>query len=178
MIYFIADTHFGDPKIISYCHRPFSSLEDMTNKLINNWNNKVKEDDVVIVLGDLSLYDLNTTKDIVSRLNGCKILVTGNHDKYSREEYIQCGFLDVFKDDFIIENKDDDILPSVLELSHKPQDTEHFDIFNIHGHIHDEPLEKQYPKLNKENHFCVSVEMTNYEPISIEEIRNKIKGED
>lgn len=174
MIYFIADTHFGDQKIIPYCHRPFSSLEDMTNKLINNWNNKVKEDDVVMVLGDLSLYDLNTTKDIVNRLNGCKILITGNHDKYSCKEYMQCGFLDVYKDENLIVNMDNDGLFSMLELSHKPEDTEYF---NIHGHIHNEPLEKQYPGLDKEKHFCVSVEMINYEPISLEEIKNKIKGE-
>ena len=70
-------------------------------------------------------------------------------------------------------NIDDEQMPTLI-LSHKPEDTKYF---NIHGHIHDEPLEKQYPNLNKESHFCVSVEMTNYEPISIEEIKNKIKGE-
>ena len=58
MLYFIADTHFGDQKIIAYCNRPFSSLEDMTEKIISKWNNKVKENDIVFMLGDLSFYDL------------------------------------------------------------------------------------------------------------------------
>lgn len=172
MLYFIADTHFGDQKIIPYCHRPFSSLEDMTEKIISKWNNKVKENDIVFMLGDLSFYDLEHTRDIVNRLNGTKFLIKGNHDGFSVDEYKDCGFLDVFEDtrDF---NIDDEQIPTLI-LSHKPEDTKYF---NIHGHIHDEPLEKQYPNLNKENHFCVSVEMTNYEPISIEEIKNKIKGE-
>ena len=67
MLYFIADTHFGDQKIIPYCHRPFSSLEDMTEKIISKWNNKVKENDIVFMLGDLSFYDLEHTRDIVNR---------------------------------------------------------------------------------------------------------------
>lgn len=172
MLYFIADTHFGDPKIIPYCHRPFSSLDDMTEKLITNWNNKVKDTDIVFMLGDLSLYDLEHTKDIVNRLKGNKYLIKGNHDTFSTDDYKSCGFLDVFEDtrDF---NINDEQMPTLI-LSHKPKDTKYF---NIHGHIHDEPLKKQYPELNQDTHFCVSVEMTNYEPVSLEEIKNKIKGE-
>lgn len=54
MLYFIADTHFGDPKIIPYCHKPFSLLDDMTEKIISKWNNKVKENGIVFMLGDLN----------------------------------------------------------------------------------------------------------------------------
>ena len=171
MLYFIADTHFGDPKIIPYKHRPFASLDDMTEKMIVNWNNVVK-DDIVFVLGDLSFYDLEHTKDIVNRLNGTKFIIKGNHDIFSIDEYKSCGFIDVFEDtrDFNIEDEQN---PTLI-LSHKPEDTEYF---NIHGHIHDDPLEKSYPNLNKKNHFCVSVEMTDYKPISWEEIKNKIKGD-
>ena len=39
--FFIADTHFGHSKIIPICNRPFTDVEDMEQKLVENWNCKV-----------------------------------------------------------------------------------------------------------------------------------------
>lgn len=52
--FFIADTYFNHSKIIKYCNRPFISSEEQTNKLIENWNSVVKDNDTVFVLGDFS----------------------------------------------------------------------------------------------------------------------------
>lgn len=38
----ISDTHFNHDNIISYCGRSFSSLEEMNNRLITNWNEIVQ----------------------------------------------------------------------------------------------------------------------------------------
>lgn len=75
MIYFISDTHFWHNSIISYCHRPFSSIEDMNEKLIKNWNDTVKPEDKVYFLGDFCLSNSERTRDVLNRLNGYKIIV-------------------------------------------------------------------------------------------------------
>ena len=75
LIYFISDTHFCQKSIIPYCHRPFGSVDEMNEKLIENWNSVVKKDDKVYFLGDFCLGDLSEKRDILNRLNGYKIIV-------------------------------------------------------------------------------------------------------
>ena len=52
-VYFISDTHFFHKNIITYCDRPFSSVEEMNEQLIYNWNTIVSEDDDVIICGQI-----------------------------------------------------------------------------------------------------------------------------
>lgn len=80
MIHFCSDLHFGHNNIIKYSNRPFSSVGDMNEGLIRNWNAVVKPDDTVWYLGDLSFSKYNETKNILRRLNGRKHLIMGNHD--------------------------------------------------------------------------------------------------
>ena len=51
-IYLISDTLFGHWFAVWFCNRPFKIIKDMNDALIYNWNNRIKEDDMVIVLGD------------------------------------------------------------------------------------------------------------------------------
>ena len=52
MIYYIADTHFGHENVRSFDRRPFSDAAQMEQTLMQNWNARVTEDDIVYVLGD------------------------------------------------------------------------------------------------------------------------------
>lgn len=52
MEYVISDLHFNSENIIKYCNRPFNNAADAVSQMITNWNNVVKEDDTVYVLGD------------------------------------------------------------------------------------------------------------------------------
>jgi calcineurin-like phosphoesterase family protein len=79
MIYFSSDHHFGHSNIIKYCNRPYSSVEEMNEKLIENWNATVKPEDTVYYLGDFSL-STKPVKEITPKLNGHKLLIPGNHD--------------------------------------------------------------------------------------------------
>lgn len=85
MIWFTADTHFNHTNIIEYSARPFSSLEEMTEKLIENWNMRVKPGDTVYHLGDFALSygekHRELINDLLADLNGQKWLITGNHDR-------------------------------------------------------------------------------------------------
>lgn len=84
-LFFTSDTHFNHENICRLSNRPFSSLEEMTEVFVNNWNSVVTKGSVVYHLGDFALsygrkhYD--TIDQILSRLNGNKILITGNHDR-------------------------------------------------------------------------------------------------
>jgi len=79
-IWFTADTHFGHQRIIDLCARPLDNVEAMDDLLIKNWNLKVAPDDIIYHLGDVSAHSTRPISDYLSRLNGCKILIRGNHD--------------------------------------------------------------------------------------------------
>ena len=80
--YFTADLHVNHAKILQYCNRPFSSVEEMNETLINNWNDRVQPEDTVYHLGDFGWGSVDKLLPIFNRLNGKrKILIKGNHDK-------------------------------------------------------------------------------------------------
>ena len=76
-IYLTGCTHFGHENIIRLAKRPFSSVEEMDEKLIENWNTVVGEDDIVFHLGDFAWKDHDLYRD---RLSGTIIFLQGNHD--------------------------------------------------------------------------------------------------
>lgn len=79
MIYFISDLHLGHKNCIDFCSRPFSDINEMDEALICNWNKRVKDDDTVYIVGDL-VWESSDPLKYLSRLNGNKILIVGNHD--------------------------------------------------------------------------------------------------
>lgn len=153
MKYFIiADTHFGHRNIIGYCNRPFRSVEEMDETLIKNWNETVSNDDVVIHLGDFSFGTKERCAEIVKRLNGRKILIKGNHDKWSDDFYRSIGF--EYVSSFPIVYKD------FFLLSHAPlQLSETTPYFNFYGHVHNDQKFR-----NTSTSKCVSVEKIGYRP--------------
>lgn len=80
MIYYISDIHFRDQSIFDKCRRPFKSLLDMEEVIINNWNKRVMDDDVIYVLGDLVNDNDASAIQIFNKLKGRKHLIVGNHD--------------------------------------------------------------------------------------------------
>ncbi len=97
MIYFTGDTHFGHKNICQLSDRPYKSVEEMDEALINNWNKVVGDDDEVYHLGDISLTGKPRTREILTRLKGKIYLIRGNHEKAamackSRFEWIKSCF--------------------------------------------------------------------------------------
>ena len=83
MNFYISDNHFGHKNIIKYDNRPFNSVEDMDEVMIDRWNSVVGDDDTVYILGDFSWYKEEKTLEILNRLSGRKVLIKGNHDHIS-----------------------------------------------------------------------------------------------
>ena len=84
-----ADVHSGHAKIIEWCSRPWSSVEDMEEGLVQRWNETVMPQDRVFILGDLAMDTPNFKKEveilrrrlsIVPKLHGELHLLPGNHD--------------------------------------------------------------------------------------------------
>lgn len=81
-IFAISDLHlsFGTDKPMDI----FRGWDNHTDRLLANWNRLVKENDTVILPGDLSwalkLEDTKADFEFLKKLNGKKILLKGNHD--------------------------------------------------------------------------------------------------
>lgn len=158
MVYFTSDLHFNHKNIIKYCNRPFSSTESMNEKLIENWNNRVNENDEVYVLGDFC-FGTKGSQEILDTLKGKKYLIKGNHDKDSMKlkgwEWVKTYH------EFIANNKE-------FVLFHYPLRTwnaQHHNSYHLYGHCHG-TLEK-----NRIQHSMdVGVDCCNYTPISVWEV--------
>lgn len=100
-VYVISDEHFDHRNIIGLTRNDLLDVNDvdaMNDYIIEEHNKVVREDDIVLILGDFSFkYGHERLSSLLSRLNGHKYLVLGNHDKTSRIDiYLKAGFEDVY----------------------------------------------------------------------------------
>jgi len=184
--WFTSDTHFGHQGILEYEKesRPFNSVEEMNEAIINRWNNCVSYNDIVYHLGDVAFGKKNLAH--VGRLKGTKILIMGNHDCYPVTEY-----LPYFKKVFGM------VYFKNCVLSHMPVHSEGLGarwFLNLHGHLHsnnvqqrlydiwqmqidgkDVDLLKLDRTIHDRNYFNVSVEQNNLTPIHWDLIVERLK---
>lgn len=167
-VWFIADSHFFHKKVIEYCNRPFSNVEEMNNIIISNWNKVVKRDDRVFMLGDFALCGKDKIIEIGQKLNGRKVLIMGNHEGASLSTYYNAGFEMVskfpiiFQDFFILSHEPIEFLPLNTPF------------VNIFGHVHND---MRFPTITPRG-ACVSVERWNYMPVEFNQLISLIKSED
>ena len=159
--FLIADTHFGDNRILKYENRPFDNVEIMDEELIRRWNNAVSPDDSVYMLGDFGA--VGHEKEVLSRLNGKIYLVKGNHDTKSNEDYRSLGFTEVYDHPIILDG--------FWILSHDAlYVNSNMPYANLFGHVHNSPIIKDYSK----QHYCVSAERINYTPIDFDDVKRAV----
>jgi calcineurin-like phosphoesterase family protein len=162
----ISDTHFGHENIITYCNRPYKNSEYMDWDMVEKWNSVVKTGDHVYHLGDVYMgrRDTSYIENILSKLNGKKRLILGNHDN-GKDKILQKYFekIDVWRHwkEFGILMTHVPVHESALGRGVK----EGSKLLNIHGHIHTNPSPKGPYK-------CVCVEQINYTPVNIDELRH------
>jgi len=151
--WFISDTHFSHANIISYTGRPFRSVNEMDERLIENWNARIAPQDTVFFLGDFGLGTTDFLTNLCTRLHGHKICIRGNHDGTPAKLH-KIGFSLVLESAFI------KIGRHQVELIHIPSQAAppHF---QLHGHVH----EKRPNKLVNRQ-LNLSVEVWDYKPVS------------
>lgn len=149
--FFIADTHFRHENVIKYDQRPFNNVQEMENKLIENWNKVVSKDDLIYHLGDFSFCNLVDSSLILRELNGYKILIRGNHDRSTKSCWAM-GW-DCVQDYAMVQ-----IGSHLVVLTHDPAHVHQWDGFVLHGHTHKTSTHKKY--------FCVSCNLHDYAPVT------------
>ena len=80
MIYYTADLHFGNGKLLKTSRACFSSGDEMNETIIRNWNSTVTREDTVYVAGDVGYNGGPFPGRYLARLQGHKHLIRGNHD--------------------------------------------------------------------------------------------------
>lgn len=98
MIFFTSDWHDYHDNVLDFCKRPFSDVKEMRNALVERYNRKVRPDDTVFFVGDMCFGDYETSKELLLWLNGTKVLIQGNHDKFSQKQYLSMGFSAVYEE--------------------------------------------------------------------------------
>lgn len=78
-VWFTGCTHFDHKNIIRLANRPFRDVDEMNEELIRRWNAVVGTTDFVYHLGDVG-WNPKRLPEHMSRLNGLKFIVLGNHD--------------------------------------------------------------------------------------------------
>ena len=87
MRYYIADLHFFHEILNTKMDkRGFDSAEQMNEYMIRKWNAKVRVNDEVIILGDLSWGKPEETNKLLDKLHGRLYLKEGNHDRFSTDQ--------------------------------------------------------------------------------------------
>lgn len=177
--WFTSDTHFGHKNILEYEKeaRPFSTVEEMNEVLISNWNGSVKPSDIIWHLGDFCFGRANLA--IADRLQGKKRLVMGNHDTHPSAEFLRY-FDRLFGVTFW----------KKCILSHVPVHPSNLGsraFLNVHGHLHSKKVQREVFIANEycdhgetrtiddRNYYNVSCEQNNLTPINADIILQRLK---
>ncbi len=164
MIYFSSDLHGHHSNIIKHCNRPFDSIEDMNDAMIQNINRVVKPNDTMYVIGDFVWWG-GSDEQIANfcRKINCKNLhlVIGNHDE---------PILDKLKPHFVSGDYLKEIRHAqrTIVMCHYAMRTwnqSHRGSFHLYGHSHG-----QLPDDPHSYSFDVGVDCHNFKPLSIEEV--------
>lgn len=169
-VFLSSDHHHRHSNIIKYCNRPFSSVEEMTEALIDNHNKVVKPNDTWIHLGDFAFAGKSFIEGVISRLNGRKTFIIGNHDN----EGIMRSLSDsVYREWY------GEIHNIPVHLYHFPIESWHRKFHNalhIHGHTHGNIDNRGLLR------FDVGVDCWNMTPVHLDQImelvpQRKAEGE-
>lgn len=171
--YFISDTHFGHANILRHCKRPFSSVGEMDDAIVRNWNAIVRPKDTVYHLGDFAWNPI-ITREILGRLNGTIHLIQGNHDKRILKKDIPERFASVSPYlEIKVRDEEMDVKQNLI-LCHYPMEVwnkSHHGSWHLHGHCHG-----TLPNSDSKARIDVGVDPHDFKPVSYNEIKNIMTG--
>jgi calcineurin-like phosphoesterase family protein len=183
--FLVSDTHFGHAGVCRFTHpddatqklRPWDDPDEMDEAMIQRWNERVRPSDKVYHLGDVVIN--RKALKTLHRLNGDKVLIRGNHDIFRDDEYRV----------YFRELRAYHVLNGMI-LSHIPVHEASLGRFgvNIHGHLHASRVKRArgidartgavlYGNDNDTRYHCVCVEQTDFAPILLEDVYQRIRNE-
>ena len=168
MIYFIADPHFGHTNILKFSNRPFKTIDEHDESLMKAWNHRVGNNDIIYILGDLTMSkDGEYANKLLSKLNGRKILIKGNHESYLNDPKFDKSNYELITDYLTFNYQ-----KTKFVLFHYP--ILEWDGFfgrslHLYGHVHNTRLDYFQSTLPRRA-INVGVDLFNYAPVSIDEL--------
>ena len=157
--YFTSDTHLNQQRTLQLSKRPFDTLQEMNNTIVQNWNKIVKQNDTVIHLGDFG--DLS----FMDKLNGKIILLLGNYERDDKQfdkriqPYVKSGKVKLKTKPFNLK-----IGQNTFQLTHQPSlNVEDRKNFELYGHIH-------RLQVVKKNALNVGCDCHYFKPISLQDV--------
>ena len=165
--WFISDTHFFHANMLKFTNadgsrvRPFNSLDEQHEIMVDRWNKLVKDNDYVYHLGDVTFQYHKPFNELMHRLKGHKRLIVGNHDKiWNRALQMTFEKVDLWKG-FKEGNFTAVHIP--LELKRLRDGA-----FCVHGHTH-------ATKEADPHYINVCVETRDYAPVHMDTILEEIR---
>ena len=180
--FFTSDTHFGHTNILKYCNRLFIDTNKMDKQLIINWNSRIKSNDDVYFLGDLTLSNnIEYIEDILSQLNGNIYVIKGNHDK---------GLIKYFNYERQTKNEKDWLIKEMydylqIKINNKTFVLFHYPIedwawsgtsIHLHGHLHGNTKLHYHDvqKHNLRNRLDIGYDTNGLFPYSCDDVISKL----
>ena len=169
MIWFTSDEHYYHHNMLLFRNngaRNFRTTDEMHKVLRQRHNEVVAPEDVVYHLGDFAYgpgaKSWTQIQALLNGMNGTHHLILGNHDHIDPFKYVEAGFASVHTS-LVLK---DDLYGMYATLIHDPAVAGVLkDQKFIHGHTH------SLGKRLNDNTYCVCVELTDYYPVPITDIR-------
>jgi len=166
MEWFTSDTHFNHENIIRLQDRPYSTIQEMDDAMLDTINRHVRKNDTLYHLGDFAFGSVEKGIKLRNRINCNNVfLIYGNHDEKNRgfREFRRAFGKGRCHDIFEIRREG-----RLLVMCHYPfLYSHHWDkgAINLHGHMHGEGIcNPVMPGID------VGVDIWNYRPLSLDEI--------
>lgn len=117
-------------------------MDEHDEHLIKVWNDKVKTDDTVFHLGDFAFGPVEKSYEILDRLHGKKVLITGNHDvRHMKHQEFRDRWRAIFRGYHEVEVQFQGHTALII-MCHYPLESFNkmrYGSFHIHGHCHSSP---------------------------------------
>ena len=164
MIFYTADQHFGYEDVIRTTSRPFASVREMDEALINNWNRVVSDEDTVYLIGDLGGYCTPFPAQQLGRLRGHKHLIRGNHDTCIPNQQQLLDYFETVTDFLEIDDGDRHITMCHYPLVYIQGGC------MIHGHLHNTKKEVHRILQELPRVLNAGVDINNYRPVTLQQL--------
>lgn len=173
--FYIADTHFFHTNILRLSKRPFTTVEEMNEEIIRNWNKVVSDKDDVYICGDFSFRTSpSNVEAVLKRLKGRKHLIKGNHDGIIlKNDNLRNYFVEICDMTTVVDGKDQ------IFLCHYPLAEWpgfYHNVLHFFGHIHNNDNEAAKIMRNVKNSYNVGVDIIGFGPMTKDEILKRKDG--
>jgi calcineurin-like phosphoesterase family protein len=167
MIWFTADWHLNHQNILKYSNRPFSSIGEMNETLINNYNSVVKENDSIYFLGDFAFRNVS---EYAKRLKGTKYFIPGDHDKAmsGSREFHFLEHLYGFYPQGLMDEYGNKRLIVLCHWAMRSWAKSHYGSYHLYAHHHGK-LESYGLS------FDIGCDTNNYFPYSLDDVEKKMQ---